>query len=329
MKYKKTLVFLIALLFVFFIVVISIFNKLNNNYVIADNIIIEINRGDSDKNIFAQLKQHNLIRYSHIHIFAMKLLKIINDDIFFHAGEYLVTQGDNYFSVIDKMLNGVIYRRKITIAEGQTISEVVAALDDNEFFSGKIDDIPAEGSILPETYFFAKDTDRNKQLQIMQRDLETVLDDAWHSRDVNLPLKNKEELLILASIVEKETGLSGERDHIAGVFVNRLRLGMRLQSDPTVIYAITKGKYKLERPLSKRDLRRKSEYNTYHIFGLPPTPISNVGKETIYATARPLQTKDLYFVANGNGGHNFSRNLREHNRNVQKLRAYERRNKKQ
>ena len=184
--------------------------------------------------------------------------------------------------------------------------------------------MPKEGQLLPETYFFRKNFSRNTQIKNMKNNMSLILDEAWKNRDKNLPLKNKEELLILASIVEKETGISAERDRIAGVFINRINLGMKLQSDPTVIYAVTLGKYKLERPLSKRDLKIKSPYNTYFTYKLPPTPICNPGKKAIFATANPLETKDLYFVANGNGGHSFSRTLREHNIHVQKLRKYER-----
>ena len=158
----------------------------------------------------------------------------------------------------------------------------------------------------------------------MSKAMDKILSEAWQNRAAYLPLKSKEELLILASIVEKETGLTGERDRVAGVFINRLRLKMKLQSDPTVIYAITKGKYKLERPLSKRDLRIKSPYNTYYTHRLPPTPICNPGKAAILATANPAITKDLYFVSNGRGEHRFSQTLKEHNINVRKLRAYER-----
>ena len=157
--------------------------------------------------------------------------------------------------------------------------------------------------------------------------MQVTLDKAWLTRDPALPLKNKYELLILASIVEKETGKESERNRIAGVFFNRLKKGMKLQSDPTVIYAITNGQYKLARQLSKRDLLKKSPYNTYVNFSLPPAPISNPGKASIFATINPMDTKDLYFVADGKGGHRFAKTLREHNKNVQKLRNYEKQRK--
>ena len=150
--------------------------------------------------------------------------------------------------------------------------------------------------------------------------MQNVLEQAWQERDQNLPLQSKEELLILASIVEKETGIGMERAQVASVFVNRLRLGMLLQTDPTVIYALTNGKEDLNRPLTRKDLSIDSPYNTYKYAGLPPTPICNPGKDAIYAAAHPSETPYLYFVASGNGGHNFAATLSEHNENVRKWR---------
>ena len=301
--------------------------QLKSSYNIKDLTIIEISKGDTDKKIFNKIADLGLIKYPYMHLTTFKILKKIRPKYYFQSGEYNITSDDNYYSLINKLVKGSVYYRRFTVTEGQTTHEVITALENNPFFSGKINNIPKEGEILPETYFFRKGTNRAKQLDIMKKNMELVLEEAWNLRSPDIPLKNKYELLILASIVEKETGQAAERDRIAGVFMNRIRLRMKLQSDPTVIYTITNGKYKLERPLSKRDLQKKSSFNTYTIPALPIAPISNPGKEAIFATSRPMNTKELYFVANGNGGHRFSKTLREHNKNVQKLRAYERQQK--
>ena len=177
-----------------------------------------------------------------------------------------------------------------------------------------------EGEFLPETYTFSRGEERQKIAAQGKLAMQKVLQQAWDGRDADLPLKNKEELLILASIVEKETGVPEERPQVASVFVNRLKKGMLLQTDPTVIYAVTKGEYDLGRPLLRRDLEVDSPYNTYKYAGLPPTPICSPGAASIMAAAHPDKTPYLYFVASGTGGHNFARTLNEHNANVKKWR---------
>ena len=181
--------------------------------------------------------------------------------------------------------------------------------------------IPSEGSILPETYTFSRGDSPKKIIKQSQKARDDVLEQIWNGRDENLPLNSKEQLLILASIVEKETGIGAERAEVASVFINRLRLGMLLQTDPTVIYAVTGGKEDLNRPLTRKDLTIDSPYNTYKYAGLPPAPICNPGKDAIFAAAHPANTSYLYFVASGNGGHNFAKSLDEHNDNVRKWRA--------
>jgi len=322
---KKAAIIASALVFLSTSLLLALsYHNLSKNFDIEEAIIFEVKKGASNKSIFQGLHDNNLISLPQIHTIAFKILKKFNSDLFFKSGEYQINNSDNYFSSLRKMLKGEVFLRRYTIAEGQTVAEVVELLNNSPYFTGEIKDIPEEGSILPETYFYKKGDDRANQLKIMQNDLEKTLNEAWAQRKDNLPLKNKRELLILASIVEKETGLDPERDHIAGVFINRLNKGMRLQSDPTVIYAVTMGKYKLERPLSRRDLRNTSKFNTYTNYGLPPTPIANPGKLAIFATAQPLETKDLYFVSDGRGKHRFSKTLTEHNKNVSLLRKYER-----
>jgi len=195
----------------------------------------------------------------------------------------------------------------------------------SEILEGDLPPIPAEGSLLPSTYAFPKGTTREEAVTRMKEARDKALAEVWASRAADLPLKNPEELAILASIVERETGIGSERAHVASVFVNRLRKGMKLQTDPTVIYGIWggQGKPKDRGGLRKSELRRSTPYNTYIIGGLPPTPIANPGIEALKAVANPLETDDLFFVADGTGGHVFAPTLREHNQNVAKWRKIE------
>jgi UPF0755 protein len=189
--------------------------------------------------------------------------------------------------------------------------------------TGEITEEPAEGSLLPETYIFNRGETRGSLIKRMQDDHTRVLDELWAQRAPNLPFSTKEEAVILASIVEKETGVASERPQVAAVFVNRLRKGIKLQSDPTIIYGLTKG-VPLGRGIRKSELEKPTAYNTYFIQGLPPTPIANPGKASIAAVLNPAQTEDLFFVADGTGGHVFAATLAEHERNVQKWREIER-----
>ena len=220
----------------------------------------------------------------------------------------------------DLLASGKVYLRKITFAEGLTSREIADILYNNDLLEGDFE-IPDEGEFLPETYTFSRGESRQKIIDQGKSAMQKVLQEAWNGKDSDLPLKNKEELLVLASIIEKETGVAAERPQVASVFVNRLRKGMLLQTDPTVIYAITKGQEELKRPLTYRDLAIDSPYNTYKYAGLPPKPICNPGAAAIMAAAHPDKTSYLYFVASGNGGHNFARTLAEHNANVHKWRT--------
>jgi UPF0755 protein len=198
---------------------------------------------------------------------------------------------------------------------------MVEFINNEPNLTGDISIKTEEGSMLPETYSFSKGDSRNSIVKQAQKAMDKVLNDAWKSNNVGV-LKNKKELLVLASIIEKETGLPEERSDVAAVFVNRLNKRMRLQTDPTVIYAITLGKKSLGRSLLKKDLEYDSPYNTYKNYGLPPSPICNPGKEAIYAAANPSSADYLYFVAKGNGGHRFAKTLSEHNDNVALYRKF-------
>ncbi|MFV0512421.1 MAG: endolytic transglycosylase MltG [Jhaorihella sp.] len=214
-------------------------------------------------------------------------------------------------------------RFRIAMAEGVTSWQVVEALKAIDVLSGEVAEHPPEGSLAPDSYEIRPGTERTAVLDEMQGRQTLLLNAAWESREADLPLASPQELLILASIVEKETGLPDERGQVAAVFVNRLRQGMRLQTDPTVIYGLTKGKGGLGRGLRQSELRKITPWNTYVIDGLPPTPIANPGAASLEAAAHPGSSDFLFFVADGTGGHAFAETLEEHNRNVAKWREIE------
>jgi len=237
------------------------------------------------------------------------------------AGEYVFAAGVSIDEVLDKMIAGDTVAHRVTVPEGRTIREVIAILEANDVLEGEITEVPPEGSILPETYHFERGETRQQVLDRMMAALDQALAELWEARQDDLPIATPEEAVILASIVEKETGLAEERPHIAGVFVNRLNRGMRLQSDPTVIYALTQGEEELGRALLRSDWEYDDPYNTYVYAGLPPGPIANPGRDAIAAVLNPLATSDIYFVADGTGGHAFAETLAEHNRNFQAYKA--------
>ncbi len=214
-------------------------------------------------------------------------------------------------------------RFRVTLAEGVTSWQVVESLKQAAFLDGEVVAVPPEGSLSPESYEVERGGDRAALLALMAEKQAKVLGDLWATRAADLPYDTPEEALIMASIVEKETGVAEERPRVASVFVNRLRLGMKLQTDPTVIYGVTKGEGALGRGLRQSELRRETPYNTYVITGLPPTPIANPGREAIAAAVNPDTTDDLFFVADGTGGHAFAATLEAHNENVARWRALE------
>ena len=236
------------------------------------------------------------------------------------AGEYMFSPASSPKEVMEHLVLGRTVVRRVTVPEGLTSGEVVSLLRGTEGLTGIVTEIPAEGALLPETYHFSYGDSRAGLIDRMQSGMRDALAELWQRRTQGLPLANSREALILASIVEKETGVPEERAHIAGVFVNRLRDGMRLQSDPTVVYALSIGRGPLNRPLSRVDLAVDSPFNTYRVRGLPPHPITNPGRAAIEAAVAPLATDDYFFVADGSGGHAFATTLREHHRNVAKWR---------
>lgn len=284
----------------------------------AENTLFLVKKGDSLPKIAQALQDSGLVENKYLFIVYAKINKLYPR---IKAGEYLVENGSSLVNLAEKLTSGKVYLHKVTFPEGLTSKEAVDILQKTEFLASQKIEIPPEGSILPETYTFIREDVPQKVISQAQKALMDILEQAWNERDRDLPLKNKEEMLILASIVEKETGIATERAQVASVFVNRLRLGMMLQTDPTVIYAITGGREELNRPLTRKDLSIDSLYNTYKYAGLPPSPICNPGKNAIFAVAHPDKTPYLYFVASGRGGHNFATTLSEHNENVRKWRA--------
>ena len=238
------------------------------------------------------------------------------------AGEYEFAQNLNAAEIIDMIRRGAVVVHKVSIPEGWNSFQVRDALLKEPLLTGDLPNI-AEGSVFPDTMHFARGEPRAAVLARMQRAGETILAELWKNRDENLPIQTPEEALILASIVEKETGVDGERGKVAGVFTNRLRIGMKLQTDPTVVYGIelAQGGKPLGRALTTNDLQRDTPHNTYTREGLPPTPICNPGRAALLATLHPEATDALYFVATGTGGHHFSVTLNEHEQHVAAYRA--------
>ena len=237
------------------------------------------------------------------------------------AGEYLIPARASMREIMDSMVagRGILY--SITIPEGLTSQQIVDLLNDDDILVGDLQEVPPEGSLLPETYKFSRGDTRQNLINRMRRDRDRLVTDIWNRRAKDLPVSSAEEMVVLASVVEKETSLADERSRVAAVFINRLRLNMRLQSDPTVIYALFGAK---GRPsgftLSRADLDTPSPFNTYASDGLPPSPIANPGRASLEAVANPSRTRDLFFVADGTGGHAFAESYEEHLRNVARWR---------
>ncbi len=239
------------------------------------------------------------------------------------AGDYEADAGESLRSILEKIEEGRMKLTPITVAEGLTSAMIVDIVKGADVLTGDAPAVPPEGSLLPETYMVLNGSTRAEVIARMRTDQQRALDELWPRRAANLPLKSREEALILASIVEKETGVASERPRVASVFINRLRKGIPLQSDPTIIYGITKGR-PLGRGIRKSELERRTPYNTYFIPALPPTPIANPGRDAIEAVLNPPPTDDLFFVADGSGGHAFAATVEQHNQNVARWREVER-----
>ena len=281
-----------------------------------------VSRGTGLATIASILEQENIISDKMVFEYGVKAYQQESN---LKAGEYLFNPGISMHQVMNVLTSGKSILHSITIPEGYTSYQVHALLKKDPVLVGDLGDVPAEGSILPETYKFSRGTTRADMLKRMMAAHTRAVNEIWARRSPDLPLKDKNEMVTLASIVEKETGQTEERTRVAGVFVNRLKKGMKLQTDPSVIYGIFGGKGKPSgRPIFRSDLDKKTPYNTYQIEGLPPGPIANPGRAALEAVANPSRTKDLFFVADGTGGHAFAETLDEHNRNVKRWRDIER-----
>lgn len=240
------------------------------------------------------------------------------------AGEYLIPAHASMQSIMESMVSGKSILYSVTLPEGLTSQQIVARLQSDDTLVGEITEVPPEGSLLPDTYKFTRGDTRQNIVNRMRRERDRVLTEVWSRRVEGLPVSTPEELVILASIVEKETAISDERSRVAAVFINRMNRKMRLQSDPTVIYGIYGGKGKpADKPITRSDLDQQNVYNTYKIDGLPPGPIANPGRASLEAVANPSRTGDLYFVADGTGGHAFAETYEDHRRNVARWRTLE------
>ncbi len=242
-------------------------------------------------------------------------------------GEYAFTPGMSMYDVMEAIRTGKGILYKITFPEGLTSYQIVQRLKEDPILEGDLPaEIPPEGTLLPDTYAYQRGATRAEILDLMRRAQENLVAETWRERIDGLPLKSPEEMVTLASIVEKETGRADERPRVAAVFINRLNQGMRLQSDPTILYGIFGGVGRpADRAITRSDIDTPTPYNTYTINGLPPGPIANPGRAALEAVSNPSRTKELFFVADGTGGHVFAETLEEHNDNVKRWRAIEKR----
>src|SRR5437763_7557049 len=238
-------------------------------------------------------------------------------------GEYAFQKNASLRDVIGTLVEGKVVQHSVTIPEGLTSEQIVARLSDSDIFTGSIREQPREGTLLPETYKFPRGTAREQVIQRMQQSQKRVLAEIWERRNPDIPVKTPEQLVTLASIVEKETGKADERSRVAAVFTNRLRQRIKLQSDPTIIYGLVGGKGTLGRPIMRSEIEQPTPYNTYVVEGLPPGPIANPGRASLEATANPARTKEIFFVADGSGGHAFAENLQQPQQNGARPRQFE------
>jgi peptidoglycan lytic transglycosylase G len=288
----------------------------------AEDIVFEVKKGDRFQAVSERLLEEGLI--SDARIFRISA-RYSGDNAKLKFGEYKIPAYSSMDEVLGIIVSGKALAYQVTIPEGLTSWQVVQLLNEEPLLTGEIldKDIPPEGSLAPNSYSISKGDDRAAIIRRMTLAQHKIITEAWELRAKDLPLASPDEALTLASIIEKETGVNSEREIVSSVFINRLNRGMKLQTDPTVIYGITKGKGVLGRGIRLSELRNKTEYNTYVIEGLPPTPIANPGRAAIEAALNPATTNFVFFVADGTGGHAFAETIGEHNKNVRQWRKIE------
>jgi UPF0755 protein len=288
---------------------------------LGEDKIVNIPRGLGPRDIAELLERQGVIDQPWTFVGGVLMMKTRGEELKF--GEYQFAKEASLRDVIATIIEGKVVQHQVTIPEGLTSEQIVQRLIENDVLAGNIREVPREGSLLPDGYKFTRGTPREQLVQRMQQAQRRVLQEVWDHRTSDLPLKTPEQLVILASIIEKETGKPDERTRVAAVFVNRLKQKMKLQSDPTIIYGLVGGKGTLGRPILKNEIEQPTPFNTYVIDGLPPGPIANPGRASLEAAANPARTKELYFVADGTGGHAFAESLDQHQKNVARLRGLE------
>lgn len=274
--------------------------------------VVMVKPGDHVATISENLQTAGVV--SNANLFRIGL-RIRNQQTELKAGEYGFPAHASMADVTGVLISGKSIEHKLTAAEGLTSQMIYDIVKEDPVLVGDAGAVPEEGTLLPETYLFTRGMTRTQMLNKMREAQKKLMDAQWPARIGDLPIKTPREAIILASIVEKETGIPQERRHIAAVFENRLRIGMKLQSDPTIIYGITKG-YPIGRRIRQSEIDAQTPYNTYAVPGLPVGPICNPGKDAIIAVLNPAGSDDLYFVANGTGGHVFAATMAEHEKNV-------------
>ena len=288
---------------------------------LAEDRTVNIPRGLGLRDIADLLVREGVIDQPWLFVGGVFALKA-RDELKF--GEYQFGRQASLHEVIETIVDGKVVQHQISLPEGLTSEQIVQRLLDSDILTGNIREIPREGSLLPESYKFPRGTPREQVIQRMQQAQRRVVQEIWDRRMPDLPLKSPDQLVVLASIIEKETSRTDERTRVAAVFVNRLKQRIRLQSDPTIIYGLVGGKGTLGRPILESEIRQPTPYNTYVIDGLPPGPIDNPGRASLEAAANPARTKEIFFVADGAGGHIFAENYDQHQKNVERLRGIER-----
>ncbi len=286
----------------------------------AEDRVVNIPRGVGIRDIADVLMRDGVIDQPWVFVGGVLVLKAREG---LKAGEYQFKAHASVRDVVATIVDGRVVAHQITIPEGLTSEQIIARLLDDDVLTGNIKEIPREGTLLPDTYNFTRGMTREQMIQRMQQAEQRTIKEIWDRHSPDLPIKTPEQLVTLASLVEKETAKPEERSRVAAVFVNRLKQKMRLQSDPTIIYGLVGGKGTLGRPIMKSEIEQPTPYNTYQVDGLPPGPIANPGRASLEAAANPARTRDLYFVADGTGGHAFAETYEQHQKNVARLRAME------